>query len=221
MRKIASAILLFFCTVLQGQVNNMVIQADKLGAPIQSTMYGIFFEDINYAADGGLYGELVKNRSFEFPQALQGWKAFGKVAVRDDGPFERNPHYVRLSYAGHDQKHTGLENEGYFGIGVKAGESYRFSVWARLPQGEKEANLRVELIDPHSMGERQAISIATFKVDHIYAFSCEETPLWIWSTFPSFLKIRGKVMRMACVRTWHKRCTIYILESSVSLEDVS
>lgn len=165
MRKIVGAIMLSFCTILQGQVNNMVIQADKLGAPIQSTMYGIFFEDINYAADGGLYGELVKNRSFEFPQALQGWKAFGNVTVRDDGPFERNPHYVRLSYAGHSQKHTGLENEGYFGIGVKAGEIYRFSVWARLPQGGSEANLRVELIDPHSMGERQAIGTAIIKVD--------------------------------------------------------
>ena len=165
MRKIIGTIMLSFCTVLQGQVNNLVIQADKLGAPIQSTMYGIFFEDINYAADGGLYGELVKNRSFEFPQALQGWKAFGKVTVRDDGPFERNPHYVRLSYAGHGQKHTGLENEGYFGMGVKAGESYRFSVWARLPQGDSEANLRVELIDPNSMGERQAIGSASIKVD--------------------------------------------------------
>lgn len=165
MRKIVGTIMLSFCTILQGQVNNMVIQADKLGAPIQSTMYGIFFEDINYAADGGLYGELVKNRSFEFPQALQGWKAFGNVTVCDDGPFERNPHYVRLSYAGHSQKHTGLENEGYFGIGVKAGEIYRFSVWARLPQGGSEANLRVELIDPHSMGERQAIGTAVIKVD--------------------------------------------------------
>ena len=54
MRKIIGTIMLSFCTVLQGQVNNLVIQADKLGAPIQSTMYGIFFEDINYAADGGL-----------------------------------------------------------------------------------------------------------------------------------------------------------------------
>ncbi|MBR0259394.1 MAG: alpha-L-arabinofuranosidase, partial [Prevotella sp.] len=45
----------------------MDVNTKKLGAPIQPTMYGIFFEDINYAADGGLYGELVKNRSFEFP----------------------------------------------------------------------------------------------------------------------------------------------------------
>jgi len=128
----------------------------KAGAPIQDTMYGIFFEDINYAADGGLYAELIKNRSFEFPNdALQGWKAFGKVQVREDGPFERCPHYVRLSDPGHGDKHTGLQNEGYFGIGVKAGEQYRFSVWAR---SEKEVKLRIELIDMASMGEVQAFA---------------------------------------------------------------
>ena len=80
-------------------------------------MYGLFFEDINYAADGGLYAELVKNRSFEFPQHLMGWKTYGKVSLMNDGPFERNPHYVRLSDPGHAHKHTGLDNEGFFGIG--------------------------------------------------------------------------------------------------------
>ena len=89
-------------------------------------MYGLFFEDINYAADGGLYAELVKNRSFEFPQRLMGWKTYGKVTLQDDGPFERNPHYVRLDNPGHAHKHTGLDNEGFFGIGVKQGEEYRF-----------------------------------------------------------------------------------------------
>ena len=50
---------------LQAQnVNQMVIQANKIGAEIQPTMYGHFFEDINYAADGGLYAELVQNRDF-------------------------------------------------------------------------------------------------------------------------------------------------------------
>lgn len=80
-----------------GQTNTMEVNTKKMGAPIQSTMYGIFFEDINFAADGGLYGELVKNRSFEFPQELMGWQAFGCVDVEDDGPFERCPHYVVLS----------------------------------------------------------------------------------------------------------------------------
>ena len=81
----------------QAQENIITVDAKKPGAPIQPTMYGIFFEDINYAADGGLYAELVKNRSFEFPNPFTGWDISGMVTLRDDGPFSRNPHYVRLA----------------------------------------------------------------------------------------------------------------------------
>jgi alpha-L-arabinofuranosidase len=136
------------------QTNVMEVNTKKLGAPIQSTMYGIFFEDINYAADGGLYGELIKNRSFEFPQHLMGWQSFGCVDVEDDNaPFERCPHYVVLSDPGHKDRRTGLVNEGYFGIGVEKGEAYRFSVWAKAPKGD--AAIRVQLIDENSMEEKQ------------------------------------------------------------------
>ena len=134
--------------------SQMVIQANKIGAEIQPTMYGHFFEDINFGADGGLYAELVKNRSFDFPQNLMGWDVFGKVTLQDDGPFERNPHYVRLSDPGHAHKRTGIENEGFFGIGIKGKEKYRFTVWAR---GENQ-KIIVELIDNDTMGESQVIT---------------------------------------------------------------
>ena len=137
--------------------HRLVIDLENVGAPVQPTMYGIFFEDINFAADGGLYAELVKNRSFEFPQdPLQGWKAFGKVEVRTDGPFDRCPHYVRLQDPGHPHKWTGLDNEGFFGIGVKEGETYRFSVWARVPD-DGASDLRIELANTASMGEDQFV----------------------------------------------------------------
>ncbi len=137
------------------QDNVLTIQANKPGAEIQPTMYGIFFEDINYAADGGLYAELIKNRSFEFqPDHLMGWHAFGKVSIQNDGPFERNPHYVRLSSAGHNDWWTGLQNEGFFGIGLHKDAKYRFSVWARVPNGG-EQKLRVQLIDQNTMEEHQ------------------------------------------------------------------
>ena len=152
-------------SALQAQTNELVIQAGKPGAEIQPTMYGLFFEDINYAADGGLYAELVKNRSFEFPQHFMGWKTFGKVSLKDDGPFERNPHYVRLAYAGHPHKQTGLDNEGFFGIGIKKGAEYRFSVWARVAEGETPSKIRVELADTKSMGEQQAFATADVTVD--------------------------------------------------------
>ena len=132
---------------------HFTIDLSKPGAPISPTQYGIFFEDINFAADGGLYAELVKNRSFEFPSNhLQGWKVFGKLEVHDNGPFDRNPHYVRLLDPGHPHRWTGIENEGFFGIGVKEGEEYRFSVWARVPEGG-ESRLNVEISDPASMEE--------------------------------------------------------------------
>ncbi len=152
-------------TALSLAANNVfTVQTDKPGAPIQPTMYGLFFEDINYAADGGLYAEMIKNRSFEFPQNFAAWVTYGDVKLQNDGPFERNPHYVRLASAGHNDKHTGLENEGFFGVTYKKGENYRFSVWARSPQG-KAAKIRVELENPASMKNSQVDAKKEITID--------------------------------------------------------
>ncbi|MBM6864528.1 carbohydrate binding domain-containing protein [Bacteroides caecigallinarum] len=134
--------------------NVMTVHANKIISDVSPTMYGLFFEDINFGADGGLYAELVKNRSFEFTQNLMGWNIFGNVTLMNDGPFNRNPHYVRLGKSAHPHKHSGIENEGFFGMGLKAGNEYRFSVWAR----GKGQRIRVELIDNDSMGETQVIT---------------------------------------------------------------
>ena len=83
--------------------------------------------------------------------------------MKDDGPFERNPHYVRLTSAGHNDKHTGLENEGFFGVTYRKGAEYRFSVWARTPG--KAARMRVELVNPASMGERHFDAQSDITVD--------------------------------------------------------
>ena len=144
------------------QPHTFDVNTKKVGAAVQPTMYGIFFEDINYAADGGLYGELVKNRSFEFPDALMGWKAFGKFEVKNDGPFERCPHYVVLNYSGHNDTATGLQNEGYFGIGIEKDEEYRFTVWAKTVSGD--ANVEVSLVDESTMEEHQEFATAELKV---------------------------------------------------------
>ena len=133
--------------------HTMEVNTRKVGAPVQSTMYGLFFEDINFAADGGLYGELVKNRSFEFAQPFMGWRVFGNVELKADGPFDRCPHYVVLSDPGHRERRTGLQNEGYFGIGIEQGRDYRFTVWAKAPKGK--AQIRVQLISESTMQEHQ------------------------------------------------------------------
>ena len=141
------------------------VNAKKPGAVIQSTQWGIFFEDINYAADGGLYGELLKNRSFEFtPDHLMGWQAFGKVEIKNDGPFEKNSHYARLSSPGHRDLWTGLQNEGFFGIGLNEGAEYRFTVWARVPDG-KPQYLWIQFVDQNTMDEHQEFTNTDIKVD--------------------------------------------------------
>lgn len=133
------------------QTYDFELNTKKVGSPIQSTMYGLFFEDINFAADGGLYAELVKNRSFDFPQSLMGWYTFGKVEVTKNNPlFDRNPNYVILSDPGHAHKRTGIENEGFRGMGFKKDATYRFSVWAKNINVTGDQKIRVELLDPRS-----------------------------------------------------------------------
>lgn len=155
--------ILLAAAAVQGALaaDEFVIRTDKPGAEVQPTMYGLFFEDINYAADGGLYAEMVKNRSFEFPNPLMGWESFGGIEIKNDGPFDRNPHYVSFTPAGHRDKATGLTNEGFFGVAFREGEKYRFSVWAR--SAGESSRINIQLIDPASMGETQAM--ASEKID--------------------------------------------------------
>ena len=152
LKTVSCALLLAGALSAQAQTV-MNVDTKKLGAAVPSTMYGLFFEDINFAADGGLYGELVKNRSFEFAQPYMGWRVFGNVELKSDGPFERCPHYVVLRNPGHRERRTGLQNEGYFGIGVEKDQVYRFTVWAKAPQGNSQ--IRVQLINENTMAEHQ------------------------------------------------------------------
>ena len=128
------------------QQAEFVVDAQHVGAPIQSTMYGIFFEDINFGADGGLYAELIKNRSFEFEHPWTGWTPFGDVTIQSKNPcFDRNPHYARLAY---DRQitGTGLENEGFKGIGMQVGEKYDLTLYGRTVTNGP-IRLRIELVD--------------------------------------------------------------------------
>ena len=81
MKKLILSSFLLAAALNVGAINKMKVNVSKPGAPVQSTMYGIFFEDINYAADGGLYAELVMNRSFEFPNHFAGWPGNPPVVV--------------------------------------------------------------------------------------------------------------------------------------------
>jgi alpha-L-arabinofuranosidase len=122
------------------------VDATGRGPTIDDTMYGIFLEDINRAADGGLYAELVDNRSFEYDPAdnasfrpLTAWTpsgidgGTGQAQVLDDAGRlnERNRRYLQLDLRGNTGGY-GVVNAGYnTGIAVTAGKRYDFSVWAR------------------------------------------------------------------------------------------
>ncbi len=131
----------------QATVTDVRVAVNQPGAAIPSTLFGVFFEDINFAADGGLYPERVKNRSFEFPDPLMGWRramiagASGSFSTGTDKPATAaNPHYLRIvSTAGE----YGVSNEGFRGVGIEKGAAYRVHLLARRG-ASGPSSLRVE-----------------------------------------------------------------------------
>lgn len=128
------------------------VKANEMKATIPPTMWGIFFEDINLAADGGVYAELVKNRSFEFATPMMGWKeqrkdgGNGSILVINRGSSnENNPRFIRATFTA-DKGSFGLSNEGFRGIGMKANNQYNFSVLARPAKGSNLV-LNIEMVN--------------------------------------------------------------------------
>lgn len=134
---------------------------------ISPGLFGLFFEDINYSADGGLYAELVQNRSFEYdPTEQKNWNPFsfweyispgfsyGQISVETSSPVHpNNPHYIILDveHVGHEAKFTGesgvgIKNYGFNGIVIRKGEKYNFSMFARLLSGSA-VSVKVSLQD--------------------------------------------------------------------------
>jgi alpha-N-arabinofuranosidase len=120
------------------------IDASNYQAEIAPTMYGIFFEDINFAADGGLYAELVKNRSFEFTLPKIGWlepnsdrhsynSESGISMVVQQSLKATNTNFLRVQVT--NAKGYELINEGFRGMGIKKNESYDFSISCANPLG--------------------------------------------------------------------------------------
>jgi alpha-L-arabinofuranosidase len=133
------------------EVLKISVQADKSGAEIQPSMWGVFFEDINFAADGGIYAELVKNRSFEFELPMTGWRMLskqngtGRMVANFYSPSRpSNPHFMRI-YIDPSAGTFGFTNEGFRGMGIKKDEQYNFSVSARV-SGNSDIKMTAELI---------------------------------------------------------------------------
>ena len=127
---------------------SITVLTGRPGPKINPAMWGVFFEDINFGADGGLYAELVKNRSFEFPDPLMGWTrispslARGQLSIRNDKPFDpANPHYLRIQSEG--TAPFGVANEGFRGIGLRDDETYDFSTQIRVVSGAPRVNVQL------------------------------------------------------------------------------
>jgi alpha-N-arabinofuranosidase len=132
----------------------LTVNVAKSVAEIQPTMWGIFFEDINFAADGGIYAELVKNRSFEFEMPLMGWKEdnsdkfsinkeSGSVTIINRGPGQQADHrFARIKI--NSTNPFSLNNEGFFGMGIKKDLPYDFSILAKTVEGSPE--ILIELV---------------------------------------------------------------------------
>ncbi len=156
------AFCLFCCinssVALAQNSTKMVVQVDKTGPTIQPTMWGIFFEDINFAADGGLYAQLVKNGSFEFDDRLMGWSQpnSNKFSLNDNSGMatvisnqvSTNRHFLRVEIK--NSTRYELRNEGFRGIGIKENAAYTFAVKARPISGTVKG-LLVQLIDANGI----------------------------------------------------------------------
>jgi len=153
------SLLLAAASLAQAQPAPVVrVNAGQPVADIQPTMWGVFFEDINFGADGGIYAELVKNRSFEFFKPLMGWNVRGKKRSEGDILVQNraesgtsseaqssNPRYIRVSANAANNGDLELINEGFRGMGIKTGLRYDFALMYRVQSGN--VKLHAELLD--------------------------------------------------------------------------
>ncbi|WP_018626603.1 alpha-L-arabinofuranosidase C-terminal domain-containing protein [Niabella aurantiaca] len=167
-QKLQILIFLFLALRVPAQDKLFKIAVDKPVAAIAPTMYGVFFEDINMGADGGIYAELVKNRSFEFFRPLMGWKVEqephreGAVLVLNrKGQNTNNPRFLRVTLQPGQRQALSLTNEGFRGMGIKKGLYYDFSfMYASM---ESDIKIRVSLRNAkgQAIGEAALVPPAT------------------------------------------------------------
>jgi alpha-N-arabinofuranosidase len=145
-------------TAFAGESVQLDLDLSVSGKKVQSTMYGIFFEDINFSADGGLYAELVKNRSFEFDQPMMGWsqpKTDPYSSNQDSGiantlnfaDNKTNKNVLRVNVF--NDKNYSLVNDGFRGMGISKGKDYLLSFYAANSE-QAITYINFQLIDPQN-----------------------------------------------------------------------
>ncbi len=145
----------------------LTVDMSKTIAEIQPTMYGVFFEDINFAADGGLYAEMIKNRSFEFDNPFMGWvqpnsdrhsynnnSGIASAVNYTGNPTNKN--YIRVKV--NNDKGYQLINEGFRGMGIKKDATYNLYLSALKKSGYIKT-INVQFIDENGtvLGETSIV----------------------------------------------------------------
>ncbi len=147
MKKTIVCLLVLILSLNSFSQRKLTVVADKSIASVAPTMWGVFFEDINFGADGGLYAELVKNRSFEFPTAMMGWRENrvnyqkGRFLIVNKSDNSANARFARITINNPEGNYS-LSNEGFRGIGVHKEKQYDFSIMART---EKPTNIKIKV----------------------------------------------------------------------------
>ena len=187
-------ILLIVCWLCCGNAAAQVtidIDANQRGPKISPTHYGIFFEDINHAADGGLYAELIRNRSFEdgprygAPADMQGWSTNAAtpslLTARLIQPSKKvqllnsaQQNALELTIDG-TAKPVCLVNEGFWGINAVQGRSYRLSFWAK---GKYKGSIKARLQAPPTAPEGASMASNAIYAETIVSPSGEERGAW-------------------------------------------
>ncbi|MGC5167529.1 alpha-L-arabinofuranosidase C-terminal domain-containing protein [Luteimicrobium sp. DT211] len=157
---VADAVRLTVQAVKISDGSSLDIDGDATSIQVADDLYGIFYEDINYAADGGLYAELVRNRSFEFNSTdnkaftgMTAWSTLSRdagagstatVGTGDQRVNDDNRYFLTLDAKGAG---AGIQNAGYnAGIAIEQGQKYDFSVWARSATAQ-DLTVRLETAD--------------------------------------------------------------------------
>jgi len=120
----------------------ITVNVGEPGAKVSPMLWGIFFEDINCSADGGIYAELIRNRSFEDSEKPDRWSVVGgpqmkaEIQVDTEKPMRpRNPHSLKVTISGAGDTRAGVANDGFWGIALKKDAVYNLSLNVRAAEG--------------------------------------------------------------------------------------
>ena len=172
---------------------------------ISPDLFGIFIEDLNYTADGGLYAEMVQNRSFEYSphdidlrmyynkgqwhpftawESLKDGNAISRISLETERPLNpNNRHYVTMTVFTAGSKGAGLGNTGYEGMVVRRGETYNFSIWLRC-EDTNRMPVRVTLC---------RVNRKDYTRDSIFAEATLEANTRSWKKYEAKLTSNGDI----------------------------